>query len=102
MSQREICWVVTANFTADGGVAYLEPGGVWSRSVAAARVFATEEEAAPLVKKAAAEEQRLVSDPYAIDMGLVEGVPVPLTARERIRATGPTVRIRRPDSSASA
>ena len=49
------------------------------------------------MRKLALKVERIVSDPY-----LMEVTPTPqgldvLSARERIRATGPTVRVRRPD-----
>jgi hypothetical protein len=39
----------------------------------------------------------MISDPYVIEVRAEGGAIDPLSARERIRASGPTVRIRRPD-----
>lgn len=97
MAKPEVRWIVTANFTADGAVAYRKADGAWSREFRDSAVFSTEAEAQPFVAQAAKTEQRLVSDPYAIDVGLVEGGISPITARERIRASGPTIRVRRAD-----
>jgi len=97
MAKSEVRWIVTANFTADGAVAYRRPDGTWSRALAEAEVLAGEADAAPLAAEAAKLEQRQVSDPYAIDMAFGPEGLSPLTARERIRAFGPTVPIRRAD-----
>jgi len=97
MAKSEVRWIVTANFTADGAVAYRRPDGSWSRALGDAEMLAAEAEAAPLASQAAKLEQREVSDPYAIDMALGPDGLSPLTARERIRAFGPTVPIRRAD-----
>ena len=39
----------------------------------------------------------IVADPYTFKVELKEGAIDALTTRERIRSTGPTVRVRRPD-----
>ena len=44
---------------------------------------------------ALANEQRQITDPYVIEVHAADGKIDPLTARERIRATGPTVHTRR-------
>jgi hypothetical protein len=97
MAKPEVRWIVTANFTADGAVAYRKTDGTWSRELKDAGVFDAEADAQPFVAEAAKKEQRLVSDPYGIDVGLGPDGIVALTARERIRATGPTIPIRRGD-----
>jgi hypothetical protein len=89
-------WIVTANFTADGAVAYFRADHSFSKVLAEAAVFDTKE-AGEAALKIALTNERLVSDPY-----LTEVAPAPqgldaLTARERIRSQGPTVRVRRPD-----
>jgi hypothetical protein len=91
-------WVVTANFTADGGVAYRRADGSWAPTLAEAQLIATEEEAEPFVRQAALREQHVVCDPYAIDVRWGSAGIEPLTARESIRARGPTVPLRRPDN----
>lgn len=97
MSQLGIRFLVTANFTDDGAVAYRRADGTWSRQLADAGTFSSEAEAQPVAERAAAEEQREVADPYAIDVRVgAEGLE-PTTARERIRAYGPTIPMRRPD-----
>jgi hypothetical protein len=97
MAKPEVLWIVTANFTADGAVAYRRADGSWSRKLSEAGTFGTEAETAPVVSQVAKSEQRTVADPYGIDVGPGPEGPVALTARERIRATGPTVPVRRAD-----
>jgi hypothetical protein len=97
MAKPDVRWIVTANFTADGAVAYRKADGSWSRELREAGTFASEAEAQPFAAGASKAEQRLVADPYAIDVGQSPEGPTALTARERIRATGPTIRVRRAD-----
>ena len=98
MSKPVTQYIVTANFTDDGAVAYRRADGSWTRVFAESGTFATLDDAKPAVSHADSKEQRLVCDPYAIDVELVSQGLAPLTARERIRAYGPTIPMRRPDS----
>lgn len=98
MATAETRWIVTANFTAEGSVAYRRADGTWSPHFAEAGVFETEAETVAPVAHSTKFEQRLVSDPYGIDVGFGPSGIFPNTARERIRAEGPTVPIRRPDT----
>lgn len=94
-------WIVTANFTDDGAVAWRRADGTWSRALADAGLVADEAAAAALASRAAAAEQREVCDPYKIEVRVDDAGAVDvLTARERIRAAGPTIRLRRPDRGA--
>lgn len=89
---------MTGKFTEDGANAWRRADGSWSRSLADAGVLSDEAAAKAHAAGAVANEQRLISDPYVIEVAVNDGVIDPLTARERIRANGPTIRIRRPDS----
>lgn len=91
-------WIVTANFTADGSVAYLKEDGSWGARLADARLFLSEQDTQPFVREATQKEQFLVCDPYGIDVHVGPSGIETLTAREAIRARGPSVRIRRPDN----
>ena len=96
MVDNEELVVVTARFLADGAPAYLTQGGSWTRALqeAAPRPLAVgEAEAAERAKN----EQRIVADPYTFKVEVRNGFIDALSARERIRSTGPTVRMRRPD-----
>ena len=84
----------TANNLLDGEVVWLGHNGAWVKSVAAAKVFATEDErqaAAELAAKADAEN--LVVEPYEIEVSHEAGEVTPIKFRERIRAAGPTMRL---------
>ena len=88
--------VVTARFLADGAPAYLRANGSWSRSLQEAepRLVALGEAEA---SARAESEQPIVADPYTFKVEVQQGFIDALSSRERIRSTGPTVRVRRPD-----
>lgn len=88
--------VVTARFLADGGPAYLTAAGTWTRALQEAQPLPVDKGEAEAKQRAAA-EQRVVADPYTFKVAIRDGVIDALSARERIRSTAPTVRIRRPD-----
>ncbi len=90
-------WIVTANFTDDGAVAWRRADGSWARKLAEAGLFDDEAAAVAVATTSREKEQRLVCDPSAIEVRVDGGVIDPLTARQRIRANGPTVPLRRPD-----
>jgi hypothetical protein len=84
-------WIITGNATADGAPIYLQANGRWTRSLVEAHAVSSEEQRASLLEQAKA-AQRIVCDPYAIEVreggrGRIE----PASLRERIRAEGPTV-----------
>ncbi|HEY4180906.1 MAG TPA: DUF2849 domain-containing protein [Kofleriaceae bacterium] len=90
-------WVVTANFTEDGAVAYRRSDGTWARALAEAGLLDSEAIAKELATTATQREQREISDAYPIQIDVENGVILAQSARERIRANGPTIRVRRPD-----
>lgn len=94
-------WIVTGNFTADGAVAWRRADGTWSRRIVEAGLLADEATARSLAAIANANEQREISDPYGVEVHAAGDQIDPLTARQRIRANGPTVPIRRPDRGLS-
>jgi hypothetical protein len=90
-------WVVTGKFTDDGANAWRRADGTWSRRLEDSGLFSEEAPAKEVVASTVANEQRTISDPYIIEV-YADGQTIdPLSARERIRAAGPTIRIRRPD-----
>jgi len=96
MAESNELVVVTARWLADGAPVYLTEQGGWSRSLQEAKTLATsdgEAEATRLSK----EDQRHVADPYTFPVAVKDKVIDALSTRERIRSTGPTTRIRRPD-----
>lgn len=89
-------FVISASFLDTGAPAYLAPGGAWVRELQKAALIESEAERDALVQKAL-EQERTVCDPYFFDVRLEGKTIDPISTRERIRAEGPTVRIRRPD-----
>ena len=96
MSAPSSAYVVTAVFTDDGAPAYLTADGSWSRRLAEAGPV-DDEGQKQIVAERAQRDQRAVCDPYAFPVQVKDGAIDPLTTRERIRAEGPTTRLRRPD-----
>jgi len=90
-------WVVTGKFTDDGSNAWRRADGTWSRRLVEAGLYTEEALANAQVAETIANEQRQISDAYVIKVYAFGATIDPLTARERIRANGPTIRVRRPD-----
>lgn len=88
--------VVTAYRLADGYPVYLTAKGTWTQALQEAAVLPAEEGAAEAAKRGKS-EQPIVADPYVFKVEKRDGFIDALSQRERIRSTGPTVRIRRPD-----
>ena len=79
--------VITANRLLDGIVVYLAPNGGWVEELAGASVANSEEETKALESVAAkAVAERKVVAVYPMEVSIQDGVPVPLSVRERIRA----------------
>jgi len=74
---------------------YRRADGSWSRDLQVAEVVGDEPSAKAHAAAALAKEQRNITDPYVIEVFSQDGKIDPLSARERIRATGPTVHTRR-------
>ena len=92
MPKPQLKWIVTANFTADGSVAYFKADQTWSRAVSEVAVFATKDEA-EAARQLALSAEALVADPYLTEVtDGSQGALDVLSARERIRSQGPTVR----------
>jgi hypothetical protein len=89
-------FVISANFTDSGAPAYLAADGQWVRELQGALTIETEAERDALLNRAL-EQELLVCDPYFFDVRLEGKTIDPISTRERIRAEGPTIRIRRPD-----
>jgi hypothetical protein len=89
-------YVISASLTDTGAPAYLAKDGSWSPELQRAAPILSDEERDALLAEALRQE-RVVADPYFFDVRLDGDGIDPLSARERIRAAGPTTRIRRPD-----
>jgi hypothetical protein len=96
MAENKELVVVTARFLADGAPAYLTAQGTWTRALQEAGVRPEAEGESEATARAKS-EQRIVADPYTFKVEVKDGVIDALSTRERIRGTGPTVRLRRPD-----
>jgi hypothetical protein len=88
--------VITARWLADGAPVYLTPAGTWSRSLQEAKLLPTAEGELEAARRGK-DEQPLVADPYTFKVEKKGNEIDALSTRERIRSTGPTTRIRRPD-----
>jgi hypothetical protein len=80
--------VITANALLNGDVVFWAGGG-WVDALADAEQF-DDPGALDRALQAAKAQTTTVIDPYAIDIVLEGGQPVPASYRERIRALGPT------------
>jgi hypothetical protein len=89
-------YVISANLTDSGAPAYLTPDGSWSPDLQKSVTIEGDAERDALLEQALRQE-RVVCDPYFFDVKVEAGKIDPLSAREKIRADGPTTRIRRPD-----
>jgi Protein of unknown function (DUF2849) len=88
-------WVVTGKFTDDAANVWRRADGTWTRDLQQAGIVGDEATAKAFAASALATEQRHITDPYVIEVHAENATIDPLTARERIRATGPTVHTRR-------
>ena len=85
--------MITANRLRDGLVVFLDAAGGWSEDFhRGAIVEDAAAKAAALAVAARAAADNLIVDVYAIALELRAGHLAPKALRERIRATGPTVR----------
>ena len=84
--------VITANRLDNGLVVFLDPSNGWTLDIAEARVLEDDELDSALAYGKEQDAARVILDPYAVDVEVTDGVPVPVRLRERIRAErGPTV-----------
>jgi len=89
-------YVISAQLLETGASAYLTAAGVWSTNLQAALTLLTDEERDVLLAEAGKQE-RIVCDPYFFEVRVEQNTIDPLSTRERIRAFGPSTRVRRPD-----
>jgi hypothetical protein len=92
-------FVLSANLLRSGAPCWRRRDGSWALSLQEAHATANEAERDAMLAEALREEDQ-VADPYAFPVRVEGGVIDPLTAREEIRAKGPTVAYRRPDRAA--
>jgi hypothetical protein len=81
---------LTANLLADGDVAFWSRGR-WMARFEEAELFEDRDAAASALELARG-QPTIVVEPYLIDVERVDGLAVPASYRERVRALGPGVR----------
>ena len=96
MAKPASCFVITANLTEDGSVAYMKADQTWTAALGEAALIESKEVVQEMLR-AAETQERIVCDPYAMKAERGDSGAVPLSARERIRNEGPTTRLRRAD-----
>ncbi|WP_340118466.1 DUF2849 domain-containing protein [Pelagibius sp. 7325] len=85
--------IVTANRLREGDVVYLTDSGKWSIHLNESRASRDPAAIDAMLAEAAADvAARRIVAPYAMEVSEVDGILQPLSAREIIRAAGPTVR----------
>jgi hypothetical protein len=85
--------IVTANRLRDGAVVYLGPGfEVVERLDLALRLSTKDEVEAALARAAQYVAERVIVNPYPMEVTVTGDSIAPLRMREIIRAAGPTVR----------
>ncbi len=85
--------IVTANRLRDGLVVYLAANGDWTERVEDSSVASEVSHGENMMEEAArAVTERIVVDPYLIEVVQKVGAIVPVRYREVIRAVGPSVR----------
>ncbi|CAN5323978.1 DUF2849 domain-containing protein [soil metagenome] len=84
---------ITGNRLGDGLVVFLDQENGWTLDIAMARVLEDGPDLDAALSYAKAQhDARVVVEPYAIDVEVKDGVPVPTRLREKIRADrGPTI-----------
>jgi hypothetical protein len=85
--------MIVANRLTDGHVVFLAAEGRWVEDIEVG-TLARDQDAAQRLLAAAqlAESRNAVVEPYLIEIRTESGLRVPVSYREAIRATGPTVR----------
>jgi hypothetical protein len=83
---------ITANRLDNGRVVFLTAEGGWTHELAAALLVGDGPELDAATAHAQSQhDARVVVEPYAIDIAILDGRPTPARIRERIRAEGPTI-----------
>ncbi|MDG2303329.1 MAG: DUF2849 domain-containing protein [Candidatus Binatia bacterium] len=92
------CYVITGSLTDEGSVAYLRAGGTWATTLAEAHAFKSEQQAETKLAEVKVHES-VITEPYIFAAERVGDAIKPVSAREILRAEGPSTRIRRPDQA---
>ena len=85
--------ILTANRLSDGSVVYLSQSDTWSDWLKDARVAADEDAANSMMRVAEqAVIERIIVEPYLMQVAADDNAIRPMNVREAIRARGPSVR----------
>ncbi len=84
--------LVTANALASGDVVYLTSCDEWSPEIVEAE-FIDDAQHAEFRLSVAQRQTRLVVGPYLADVTVTANGPIPVTRREALRATGPSIAV---------
>ena len=79
-------------------MAYLDAEGAWVKSIADANVFETSDAAEQRLAEVRKAEST-ITEPYVFPAKMTGGQLTPVSTREKLRAVGPSTRLRRPDGS---
>ena len=85
--------VISANRLLDGAVVWLAADGRWAETLAEAEVFVGTAVTTGLATAAQAEARQLVVGAYELEVTPTGTGVVPLRARERFRAAGPSIAV---------
>jgi len=96
MPDHPICYVITGSLTQEGHVAYLRADGTWAAHLAEAHPFEEKAEASARLAEVERHED-VITEPYVFAAKRVGDEIRPVSAREILRAHGPSTRLRRPD-----
>ncbi len=100
MSNAQSCFIVTGSLTEEGCVAYLRADDSWAKSLTDAHPFDSQDEAEARLATVKAAES-VITEPYVFEAQRSGSNFAPTSAREKLRAGGPSTRLRRPDATAS-
>ena len=92
------CFVITGSLTLEGSVAYLDAEGAWANSLDQAVTF-PDAEAAEQRLAEVRKAEAIITEPYVFPAAINDGQLTPLSAKEKLRADGPSTRLRRPDGN---
>jgi hypothetical protein len=92
------CFVITGSLTLAGSVAYLDANGEWAETIANAMTFPDSTAAEGRLDEVRKAES-VITEPYIFPAEMDGAQLIPISAREKLRAEGPSTRLRRPDGA---
>ena len=96
MPDSPTCHIVTGSLTREGEVAYLRADGTWASTLAESHPFKDRAQADARLAEVKVHED-VISEAYVFEAELSGDEIRPISAREILRANGPSTRLRRPD-----